>query len=69
MNEEIVIAVTLISEIHKVAKYQVRYMGLIYNVTKVSSVSGDTFNYVEQEIERIPEQVLDFVESWLQDKF
>jgi divalent metal cation (Fe/Co/Zn/Cd) transporter len=69
MNEQVIIAITLIREVHRVLKYKVRYMGSEYTATVVTSESGYTFNYDGEEIERIPEQVLDFVEGWIQEQY
>lgn len=69
MNEQVIIAITLVSEVHRVLKYKVRYMGSEYTTTVVTSESGYTFNYDGEEIERIPEQVLDFVEGWIQEQY
>ena len=63
------ITVQLAKEIHNAFIYhvQINEQGNIreYDVTKIN----ETFNYVEEDIKEIPEQIIDFVEDYLLEKF
>lgn len=61
MNKSIVLEVELVSEIHQVKHYEVEYCGKKFSIM----LAGTTFNYDGDEIEDIPEQVIDFVEGWI----
>lgn len=62
MNKSIVLEVELVSEIHQVKTYKVDYCGLEFDLTVV----GTTYNYKGEQIEdRIPDEVLEFVEGWI----
>lgn len=58
--------VELVRNVGNRKDYKVTYCGLEYDVVVV----GTTYNYQAEQIEdRIPEQVLDFVEGWLGGTF
>ena len=59
-----IIQIELMSEVHQVCTYKVIYQES--EVFTVTNVRG-TFNYKQEEIDKIPEFVLDFVESYLKD--
>ena len=65
MQKSTILEVTLMSEIHQVKHYEVDYCGLKYSVM----LAGSTFNYDGEEIENIPEQVIEFVEGWITGEF
>lgn len=58
-----VIEVNLVREIGNVVEYEVTYQ----EETKftVKKVGRNTFNYEFNEIELVPERVLNFVEKWI----
>lgn len=58
-----VIEVKLVREIGNVAEYKVTYQEEKTYTTK--KVGKNTFNYDYNEIENVPEDVLDFVEKWI----
>lgn len=62
-----VIEVNLVREIGNVAEYEVTYQEEITYTTKKAGKS--TFNYDFNEIENVPEDVLDFVEKWILGRF
>lgn len=67
------LTVELVREVHSVCTYKVTLNELgdkhEYQVTVVSTKSGRTFNYDGDQIESVPEQVLEFVESFLNEDF